>query len=65
MPFEQVLLGHAQILEELGDTDDADRIREDAFATLCLRADRLPEKDRERFWTPPSRAALRASQEEH
>ncbi len=61
LPAEQVWLGHARILEEIGDADDAAEARAQALAQLEARARGLPEASRERFWSPPARAALRAA----
>lgn len=59
LPVEEVLAAWADALAALGDHEEAEAVRRRARAGLQVRATRLPEAARDRFWSSPTRRALR------
>jgi len=59
LPVEDALSTYARVMRALGDDDEAESALRRARVLLELRARRLPEEMRERFWAVPARRGLR------
>lgn len=59
LPVEDALGTWARVMRALGDDDEAESALRRARVLLELRARRLPEEMRERFWAVPARRGLR------
>lgn len=59
LPVEDVFVAWVEALRALGDDEEAEVTRRRARALLEERATRLPAAARERFWSLPTRRALR------